>query len=142
MWFCECRVFSTISPQEEIFEEARALVSSMADGNKVCIFAYGQTGSGKTYTMQGPDSAAGLKGAQRGLIPRSMDHLFHIVRLMAEDGWRAELSVECVEVYNETFRDLLSGSLESTFLICCHACLRAQQTILDGLDVVLLDHSR
>jgi kinesin family member C1 len=107
------RVFSPIATQEDIFEEARALVSSMADGNRVCIFAYGQTGSGKTFTMQGPDAPGGSTGPQRGLIPRSLQHLFKIASNMTEDGWNLTFAVECVEIYNETFRDLLTGATES-----------------------------
>jgi hypothetical protein len=32
---------------------------------------------------------------------------------MTEDGWSIALAVECVEIYNETFRDLLTGATES-----------------------------
>ena len=59
--------------------------------------------------MQGPESVDGTTGSQRGLIPRSLSHLFHMVKLMAEDGWKSDVSIESVEVYNETFRDLLCG---------------------------------
>lgn len=37
----------------QVFDDVRALVTSVIDGYHVCIFAYGQTGSGKTYTMEG-----------------------------------------------------------------------------------------
>ncbi len=59
--------------------------------------------------MQGPESADGTTGSHRGLIPRSLCHLFYMVKLMAEDGWKSDVSIEIVEVYNETFRDLLCG---------------------------------
>lgn len=36
-----------------MFDDVKALVTSVIDGYHVCIFAYGQTGSGKTYTMEG-----------------------------------------------------------------------------------------
>ncbi len=38
------------------------------------MIADGQTGSGKTYTMFGPE---GGEWKQRGIVPRSVDQLFH-----------------------------------------------------------------
>lgn len=93
-------------------------------------FATLQTGSGKTFTMQGPETASGIRGEYRGLIPRSLEHLFHITKLMSEDGWRTELTVECVEVYNETFRDLLSGSAESACMDNAMRCLVDRMLVL------------
>jgi kinesin family protein C2/C3 len=46
--------------QEDVFEEAAPLATSVLDGYNVCIFAYGQTGSGKTFTMRGPKENPGL----------------------------------------------------------------------------------
>jgi kinesin family protein C1 len=47
------RVFGPSTAQSEVYREVSALVQSVVDGYKVCIFAYGQTGSGKTHTMMG-----------------------------------------------------------------------------------------
>ncbi len=68
----------------------------------MCIFAYGQTGSGKTWTMEG---APGSPGA--GIIPRSMELIFERLARMGEQGWAARLTVEMLEIHNETLRDLL-----------------------------------
>ena len=60
---------------------------------------YGPTGAGKTFTMSGtPDDP--------GIMTRSISDLF---RLMEEDAANVnyEVSVNYVEIYNETIRDLL-----------------------------------
>ena len=41
------------STQEEVFEGAKALLQTVADGYNVCLFAYGPTGAGKTLTLLG-----------------------------------------------------------------------------------------
>lgn len=96
------RVFVAAAAQESVFEEVGGLVQSALDGYKVCIFAYGQTGSGKTYTMQGTNSPAGW-----GLIPRSLRQIFKTSEAMREKGWEWSLRASFLEIYNETFRDLL-----------------------------------
>ncbi|XP_044487393.1 kinesin-like protein KIN-14N isoform X2 [Mangifera indica] len=98
------RVFMPDAPQEDVFVEISQLVQSALDGYKVCIFAYGQTGSGKTYTMMGkpghPD--------QKGLIPRSLEQIFQTRQSLQTQGWKYEMQVSMLEIYNETIRDLLN----------------------------------
>lgn len=60
------------------------------------IFAYGHTGAGKTYTIFGSETT-------KGLLHYATDYLLH--RLSATK-W--VLSCSFVEIYNETFRDLLA----------------------------------
>ena len=98
------RVFTPTSTQEEVFGAVQGLINNVADGKRVCIFAYGQTGAGKTYTMQG-----GHEGKAQGLIPRSIQHLFHRAKVMEEDGWRVSMTVEVLEIYNEVLKDLLAA---------------------------------
>jgi len=81
---------------------ARTTLPAALDGHRVCIFAYGQTGSGKTWTMEGAPGSAGA-----GIIPRSMDLIFERLARMGEQGWAARLTVEMLEIHNETLRDLL-----------------------------------
>lgn len=94
------KVFAPCSTQAAVYDEVAGLVQSALDGYKVCIFAYGQTGSGKTFTMQGT-------GEHEGLIPRSLKTIFRSSESMRAKGWEWTLKASFMEVYNETFRDLL-----------------------------------
>ncbi|XP_076909562.1 kinesin-like protein KIN-14N [Bidens hawaiensis] len=98
------KVFVPESSQEEVFVEVSQLVQSALDGYKVCIFAYGQTGSGKTHTMMGtPGNYDG-----KGLIPRSLEQIFESRQMLQNQGWKYEMQVSMLEIYNETIRDLLT----------------------------------
>ncbi|EIE25441.1 kinesin-domain-containing protein [Coccomyxa subellipsoidea C-169] len=97
------RVFGPQSTQAEVFQEVSELVQSALDGFKVCLFSYGQTGAGKTHTMQGskgPDA--------QGIIPRAILKILDEVERLKEQGWVYELEASFIEVYNETFKDLLA----------------------------------
>lgn len=100
------KVFMPQSSQEEVFTEVSQLVQSALDGYKVCIFAYGQTGSGKTHTMMGTPGSYDDKG----LIPRSLEQIFEARQKLKEQGWKYEMQVSMLEIYNETIRDLLSSN--------------------------------
>ncbi|XP_071696962.1 kinesin-like protein KIN-14N [Rutidosis leptorrhynchoides] len=104
------KVFTPQSSQEEVFEEISQLVQSALDGYKVCIFAYGQTGSGKTHTMMGTPGSYDDKG----LIPRSLEQIFEARQNLLDKGWKYEMQVSMLEIYNETIRDLLSSSKSSS----------------------------
>ncbi|XP_042027986.1 kinesin-like protein KIN-14N [Salvia splendens] len=98
------KAFVPDTSQQEVFVEISQLVQSALDGYKVCIFAYGQTGSGKTYTMMGkPESPD-----QRGLIPRTLEQVFETRQILQAQGWKYEMQVSMLEIYNETIRDLLA----------------------------------
>ncbi|XP_051135566.1 kinesin-like protein KIN-14N [Andrographis paniculata] len=100
------KVFLPEESQEDVFVEISQLVQSALDGYKVCIFAYGQTGSGKTYTMMGKPNQAD----EKGLIPRSLEQVFETRQLLEAEGWKYEMQVSMLEIYNETIRDLLAPS--------------------------------
>eukprot|EP00898_Chlorokybus_atmophyticus_P001892 jgi/Chlat1/2703/Chrsp180S02874 len=100
------RVYDPSSSQEQVFAETQPLIRSVMDGYNVCILAYGQTGSGKTFTMAGPSNHRGLEEL-KGVNYRALDTLFAI-RDEREAEWDYSISVEVVEIYNETVRDLLS----------------------------------
>ncbi|KAL4554904.1 hypothetical protein LXL04_037513 [Taraxacum kok-saghyz] len=104
------KVFTPQSSQEEVFVEISQLVQSALDGYKVCIFAYGQTGSGKTHTMMGTPGSYDDKG----LIPRSLEQIFEARERLKEQGWKYEMQVSMLEIYNETIRDLLSSNKSSS----------------------------
>ncbi|XP_023915824.1 kinesin-like protein KIN-14N [Quercus suber] len=104
------QVFMPDATQDDVFVEISQLVQSALDGYKVCIFAYGQTGSGKTYTMMGRPGHP----EQKGLIPRSLEQIFQTRQALKAQGWRYEMQVSMLEIYNETIRDLLSTNRSSS----------------------------
>jgi kinesin family protein C1 len=94
------RVFGPKSQNLEVFDEISQLVQSALDGYNVCIFCYGQTGSGKTYTMSSPD----------GMIPLASQQIYAEAKRLEEKGWRYKIEGSFIEVYNETYNDLLGRS--------------------------------
>lgn len=104
--------------QNDFFEASgvKALLESALDGYAATVFAYGQTGSGKTYSMSGyeeqiaNDSYVADTQAD-GLIPRSMNYIFHRIKGM-DCSYRLKASY--CEIYNEQVFDLLN--LTSTSL--------------------------
>ncbi|KAG3121184.1 Kinesin-like protein [Phytophthora idaei] len=110
-------VFDSNCSQEDVFLEVSALIQSALDGYNVCIFAYGQTGSGKTYTMQGREEFASSKlmepSPDMGIVGRAISHIFAGIEDLRTSGWDFTASLELVEIYNETLRDLLAP-VEST----------------------------
>ena len=61
-----------------------------------------QTGAGKTHSMLGG------AGAERGVIPRCVEHILASVEEMGRSGWAYTLEASCLEIYNEAIRDLLA----------------------------------
>ena len=93
------RVFAPAATQAEIFEAVAPVVTSVLDGYSACIFAYGQTGSGKTHTMEGPPE-------DRGVNFRALEEVFRL-RTERQGDVKYTFSMSCLEIYNETVRDLL-----------------------------------
>ena len=109
------KVFDGKSKQEDVFEEISQLVQSALDGYNISIFAYGQTGSGKTYTMQGPENIIEeIGGVDSGMIPRAVEQIYDCVEKLKEHQWSYEMEAQYLEIYNETLRDLLASSPNST----------------------------
>ncbi|KAF5835060.1 P-loop containing nucleoside triphosphate hydrolase protein, partial [Dunaliella salina] len=96
------RVFGPSASQQAVYQEVAELVQSALDGYHVCIMSYGQTGSGKTHNMVGNQSADG-----HGLIPRAINKIMGSMRRLGLQGWDYKLELSCVEVYNNSVRDLL-----------------------------------
>ncbi|GAB1608358.1 carboxy-terminal kinesin 2-like [Argonauta hians] len=101
------KVFQPDNTQAEVFNEISQLVQSALDGYNVCIFAYGQTGSGKTYTMEGGNIE---EEETMGMIPRAMIQVFETVENLEEKGWKYDLKMSYLEIYNEILNDLLSDN--------------------------------
>jgi len=96
------RVFSPSVGQDAVFQEVSEFIQSALDGYNVCLFSYGQTGSGKTHTMQGSGN-----GQMRGIIPRAIEQVGEYKQNLEKQGWKYEMRVSFLEIYNETIRDLL-----------------------------------
>lgn len=91
------------STQEDIFNQvAHGHVEDALQGYSATIVSYGATGSGKSFTMVGQKASY----PQRGLIPRSLTHIFHTAQTSI-DRW-INVSVSCMEIYNDSMYDLLA----------------------------------
>ncbi|KAF2270066.1 kinesin-domain-containing protein [Lojkania enalia] len=127
-------VFGPTSQNSEIFEEISQLVQSALDGYNVCIFCYGQTGSGKTYTMSSAD----------GMIPRATAQIYAEATRLEEKGWRYRMEGSFVEVYNETYNDLLGRAedLDKKKVEVRHDTVKKSTMLENTVSVVLDSPSR
>ncbi|KAL6705454.1 kinesin-like nuclear fusion protein [Coniothyrium glycines] len=123
------RVFGPTSQNGEVFEEISQLVQSALDGYNVCIFCYGQTGSGKTFTMSSAD----------GMIPRATAQIWDEAQRLQEKGWRYTMEGSFIEVYNETYNDLLGRSedLDKKKVEVRHDAAKKQTHIENAVSVML-----
>ena len=80
-------------------------MQSVFDGFNSTVFAYGATGSGKTYTMVG-------NGENPSLMVRKRNYLFNIIKSNNNDN-NYRITINYIEVYNETLKDLLSENENS-----------------------------
>ncbi|CAH8666413.1 unnamed protein product [Schistosoma bovis] len=96
--------------QEEIYQiTASHLINDALIGINGTILCYGQIGAGKTYTMSGLSQIYN----DRGIIPRSIGHLFEEIQKRSTLSITVKLSY--IEIYNEQIIDLLAGiSLDKT----------------------------
>ncbi|KAK6626563.1 hypothetical protein RUM44_009037 [Polyplax serrata] len=128
------RVFNPGATQEHIFDELSQLVQSALDGYNVCVFAYGQTGSGKTYTMEG-----GHEKQNRGMIPRTVDHIFKSLEELELIGWKYTVEVSFLEIYNENIRDLLQNDKEGSSLKIMQVDGKTNDVTIPGLTIMKVD---
>lgn len=85
------RVFGFDSNINDIFLEISPSINTVATGGRACILAYGQTGSGKTHTMN-------------EVLSKSLESLNLL--MIGEDS---QVYLNCIEIYNEQVRNLLSN---------------------------------
>ena len=105
--------FGSVCTQAQLYDEVSPAVSSVLNGQFVCVMAYGQTGAGKTFTMQGGHG-------EHGIVHLACDELLReaasLTKEHAAKGEPLEVSFECslLEIYNEKILDLMTdaGSLE------------------------------
>jgi hypothetical protein len=93
--------------QSQVFDlVGQPVVDACLQGINATVFAYGQTGAGKTHTMHGAPDDPDLAG----VTPRLLRYLFAQV---AASGAKVAVHCSYVELYNETFRDLLGEDSEA-----------------------------
>ncbi|KAM9703591.1 kinesin-like protein KIF25 isoform 2-T2 [Menidia menidia] len=104
------RVHGPEDSQDVVFEEIKALLTSLLDGYNVCVMAYGQTGSGKTHTMMGSQLLEEHSGmpqeGQQGIIQKAASEVFRLILEKPPESHTVEVSV--MEVYNNEVYDLLA----------------------------------
>ena len=104
-------IFTGSAKQEDVFDSvAREAVDACLAGFNSTVFAYGQTGSGKTFTITG----GAERYADRGIIPRSMQRIFAIVKESTKVRYAVRVSY--MEIYNENAYDLLDSTEETKAL--------------------------
>lgn len=92
------------STQLSIFDgEVAPLLRSVMQGVNSCVFAYGNTGAGKTFTMLGTEK-------QPGIVPRTIEHLFALVRAESFASVSYSLQMCYFEIYQDRIYDLLSSN--------------------------------
>ena len=64
------------------YTAAEPAVTSVLQGQYVCVMAYGQTGAGKTFSMSGGG------GAERGIVRHAADEIVSQARLLATERAR------------------------------------------------------
>lgn len=95
------KVFDDNASQDDIYESVAEHILATVRGYNTTIFAYGVTGSGKSYTMTGNKHAPGI-------IPRAIGDIFkHIEKAAIENDIYFFVRLSYVELYNNTFRNLL-----------------------------------
>ncbi|GFR47649.1 hypothetical protein Agub_g9392 [Astrephomene gubernaculifera] len=101
-------VLENVSQDAAYTAVAHEVVDGLMAGYNGTIFCYGQTGAGKTFTMSGGSSGY----AHRGIIPRTLHHVFREVDMRVDKMYRVHVSY--LEIYNEQLYDLLGepGSSE------------------------------
>lgn len=95
------RVFDERTTQLEVYQNTtKFLIPGILNGFNATVFAYGATGAGKTYTMSGCDATG------PGVMVQTMEDLFREIQNRAGE-LTCKVSMQYLEVYNETIRDLL-----------------------------------
>lgn len=119
------KAFDDADDQEAIYQDLvkDAVVRCMGGEGDAVFVAYGQTGSGKTYTMLGEGSqpkakssmldceatVSSLMSPHTGVLMRIVQDILHRKYSLESLGdWHCVVVMAAVEVYNETFNDLLA----------------------------------
>eukprot|EP00605_Chrysophyceae_sp_TOSAG23-4_P002286 GSChrysophyteH1.ASY1.ANO1.2532.1 assembled CDS len=117
------KVFDADATQEEVFTHVSDLIDESLKGYNVTIFAFGMTGSGKTFTISGQHVANGRLSnisdykINAGIVPRTLYRIFSHLRDQAATNKEsvAMVFVTFVELYNNTFYDLLANEVPGDY---------------------------
>lgn len=129
------KVFGPNDNQCIVYEEIRPMIQSGFDGYNICVFAYGQTGSGKTFTMEGYK--------KDGIIYKALDSIYESKLENENEGWKIELKMSVVEIYNENVFDLLENidkKVEIKYVngaLLLHNCIETEIVGKDEIDDLL-----
>ncbi|KAG5492622.1 hypothetical protein JKF63_01201 [Porcisia hertigi] len=107
-------VFDQESTQLEVYEDAVVdMVDAALVGVNATLLAYGQTGSGKTFTVLGDVKPNPLENdlltTNSGMFLRVLSDLMDYKIRQAKKGWHVVVGLSCIEIYNESIRDLFGG---------------------------------
>ncbi|KAG5467324.1 hypothetical protein CUR178_00966 [Leishmania enriettii] len=107
-------IFDQESTQLEVYEDAVVdMVEAALVGVNATLLAYGQTGSGKTFTVLGDVKPNPLENdlltTNSGMFLRVLSDLMDYKLRKAKKGWHVVVGLSCIEVYNESIRDLFGG---------------------------------
>lgn len=77
-------------------------LNNVLNGDKLCVLAHGESNSGKTYTLEGDNNE---KGIIKNIIKWFLDKEFMDI----------EISVACVQIYNNYVKDVLDQNNKRYF---------------------------
>lgn len=102
-------VFPPDTTQSQLYQTALgdAIENNIFKGYNMTVLAYGQTGSGKTHTMY--NGTSGPLQSSDGMVRRAISDLFRCQKIYQTD-YKITIAMNCLELFNEEFRDLLSDS--------------------------------
>eukprot|EP00391_Amoebophrya_sp_Ameob2_P003883 CAMPEP_0179009938 /NCGR_PEP_ID=MMETSP0795-20121207/16537_1 /TAXON_ID=88552 /ORGANISM="Amoebophrya sp., Strain Ameob2" /LENGTH=1119 /DNA_ID=CAMNT_0020705165 /DNA_START=259 /DNA_END=3618 /DNA_ORIENTATION=- len=93
--------------QDKVYNKmGRSILEVVEDGYNAALFAYGQTGSGKTTSIMGDMNPP----KERGILPRL---LFDLFEFYTAAGWKVDVRVRMLEIYNERIQDLLRPNVNA-----------------------------
>ncbi|KAK1125677.1 hypothetical protein K0M31_005227 [Melipona bicolor] len=136
-------VFGPLSKQIDVYNNVVSpLLEQVLAGYNCTVFAYGQTGTGKTYTMEGINIDPTLhwnSNSSAGMIPRSLNHLFHKLQLLEIQEYTIRVSF--LELYNEDLFDLLSTNSDASKLRLYEDASKKGAVIIHGLEEVTIHNT-
>lgn len=79
--------------------------------------------------MQGREDSVGYETMQpsshMGIVGRAIAHIYATIADLKSSGWDFSVSLEMIEIYNETLRDLLAPSGVSKTISPCNLVVHA-----------------
>jgi len=108
-------VYGPESTQSQVYKHGVSdLVPGLLSGMNATVLAYGHTGSGKTHTIFG-----GSKKMENsdGILHRAVFDLFESIKRSDCRLENVEVTISCLEIYNEEIKDLISPQTRPADLV-------------------------